>query len=102
MTRAEALRAHAVLARRMRRFDDAAASWRQLLAITGCAASMKREASEALAVHLEHRLRDFGTARGYAMQALHSDTSVARKQATLHRVARLDRKIESRSIGALF
>jgi hypothetical protein len=37
------------------------------------------------------------------MQSLYSDTSSARKQATLHRVARLDRKIDARSsIGALF
>jgi uncharacterized protein len=95
MTRAEALRAHAVLARRIRRFSDAAASWRRLLDVPGCPPSFAREASEALAVHLEHRLRDYQTARGYAMQSLYSDTSSARKQATLHRVARLDRKIDA-------
>jgi tetratricopeptide (TPR) repeat protein len=101
-TRAEALRAHAVLARRMRRFADAAASWRRLLDVPGCPASLAREASEALAVHLEHRLRDYQMARGYAMQSLYSDTSAARKQTTLHRVARLDRKINARSMAALF
>jgi uncharacterized protein len=95
LTRAESLRAHAVLARRMRRFADAAASWRRLLDLPGCPQSIAREASEALAVHLEHRLRDYQTARGYAMQSLYSDTSSARKQATLHRVARLDRKIDA-------
>ena len=57
---------------------------------------------EGLNLRLRPADLNFGTARGYAMQALHSHTSVARKQATLHRVARLDRKIESRSIGALF
>ena len=102
MTRAEALRAHAVLARRMRRFSDAAASWRRLLDLPGCPQSVAREASEALAVHLEHRLRDYQTARGYAMQSLFSDTSTARKQATLHRVARLDRKIDALPIAPLF
>jgi uncharacterized protein len=103
MTCAEALRAHAVLARRMRRFSDAAASWRRLLEMPECPPSFAREASEALAVHLEHRLRDYQTARGYAMQSLYSDTSAVRKQATLHRVARLDRKLDTRSsIGALF
>jgi len=103
MTRAEGLRAHALLARRMRRFADAAASWRRLLEMSECPSSFAREASEALAVHLEHRLRDYQTARGYAMQSLYSDTSAARKQATLHRVARLDRKIDVRSsIRALF
>jgi len=94
-TRAEALRAHAVLARRMRRFADAAASWRRLLDLPGCPRAFAREASEALAVHLEHRLRDYQMARGYAMQSLYSDASAARKQATLHRVARLDRKIDA-------
>jgi uncharacterized protein YprB with RNaseH-like and TPR domain len=101
MTRAETLRAHAVLARRMRRFSDAAASWRRLLEVPECPPSFAREASEALAVHLEHRLRDYQTARGYAMQSLYRDTSAARKQATLHRVARLDRKIDALPI-ALF
>jgi uncharacterized protein len=102
MTRAEALRAHAMLARRMRRFPDAAASWRRLLEVPRCPPSFAREASEALAVHLEHRLRDYQTARGYAMQSLYSDTSTARKQATLHRVARLDRKIDALPIAPLF
>jgi uncharacterized protein YprB with RNaseH-like and TPR domain len=102
ITHAEALRAHAVLARRMRRFSDAAASWRRLLDVPGCPPSFAREASEALAVHLEHRLRDYQTARGYAMQSLYSDTSAARKQATLHRVARLDRKIDALPIALLF
>jgi len=96
-TRGEALRAHAVLARRMRRFEDAASSWRRLLDLPGCSRTLAREASEALAVHLEHRLRDYQTARGYAVQTLRSDVSAARKQATLHRVARLDRKISFRT-----
>jgi len=92
-TRADALRAHAVLSRRMRRFDEAASLWRRLLELPECPPSMAREASEALAVHLEHRLRDFRSARGYAVQSLHSDLSVSRKEATLHRLARLDRKM---------
>ena len=93
ITRAEVLRAHAVLARRMRRFEDAASSWRLLLDMPECPAVLKREASEALAVHLEHRLRDYQSARGYAAQTLRGDVTDARKQATLHRLARLDRKI---------
>jgi hypothetical protein len=95
LTRAEALRAHAVLARRMRRFEDAAASWRRLLDVSGCPPSLSREASDALAVHLEHRLRDYQTARGYAMQSLYNEPSDSRKRATMHRLARLDRKIEN-------
>jgi uncharacterized protein len=102
LTRAEALRTHAVLARRMRRFAEAASSWRRLLEVPGCPSSLKREASEALAVHLEHRLRDYQSARGYAVQTLRSDLSASRKQATLHRLARLDRKIDARPMAALF
>ena len=101
-TRGEALRAHAVLARRMRRFDDAASSWRRLLDLPGCPRTMAREASEALAVHLEHRLRDYQSARGFAVQTLRGDLTVARKQATLHRLARLDRKIDAYPMAALF
>lgn len=92
-TRAEAFRAHATLARRMRRFEEAAASWRRLLDVPGCPGVLAREAAEALAVHLEHRLRDYQTAKGFAMRSLSGDVTPARKQATMHRVARLDRKI---------
>jgi uncharacterized protein len=102
MTRAESLRAHAVLARRMRRYTDAASSWRRLLDLTGCPPSLKRDASEALAVHLEHRLRDYQSARGYAMTSLDANASASRKQATLHRLARLDRKISGGATPALF
>jgi tetratricopeptide (TPR) repeat protein len=96
VTRADGLRAHAVLSRRMRRFEEAASLWRRLLEMPQCPAPMRREASEALAVHLEHRLRDYQSAKGYAMTSLDASTSVARKEATLHRVARLNRKLETR------
>jgi hypothetical protein len=91
-----------VLARRMRRYTDAASSWRRLLDLTGCPPSLKRDASEALAVHLEHRLRDYQSARGYAMTSLDANASASRKQATLHRLARLDRKISGGATPALF
>jgi len=96
VTRADALRAHAVLSRRMRRFEEAASLWRRLLDVPQCPAPTRREASEALAVHLEHRLRDYQSAKGYAMTSLDASTSIARKEATLHRVARLNRKLETR------
>ena len=101
-TRADALRAHAVLSRRMRRFEEAASLWRRLLEVPQCPASMRREASEALAVHLEHRLRDYQNAKGYAMQSLYSDASVTYKQAAIHRLARLDRKIDRAQTTRLF
>lgn len=102
VTRADALRAHAVLARRMRRFGEAAVSWRKLLDLRGCPSPYAREASEALAVHLEHRLRDYQMARGYAVRSLDSNTSAARKEATRHRLARLDRKIGMSASASLF
>jgi uncharacterized protein YprB with RNaseH-like and TPR domain len=95
--RAEALRAFAVLSRRMRRFEEAAAAWRRLLDLDVCPQPLVREASEALAVHLEHRLRDPLSARGFALRSLQVDNSAARRQATEYRLARLDRKLESQS-----
>ncbi|HLG57720.1 MAG TPA: ribonuclease H-like domain-containing protein [Vicinamibacterales bacterium] len=95
--RAEALRAFAVLSRRMRRFEEAAAAWRRLLDLDLCPQPLVREASEALAVHLEHRLRDPLSARGFALRSLQVDNSAARRQATAYRLARLDRKLGSQS-----
>jgi uncharacterized protein YprB with RNaseH-like and TPR domain len=95
--RAEALRAYAIVARRLRHYDDAAAAWRQVLGLPLCPRPIEREASEALAVHLEHRRRDPASARDFAMRLLHADESAPRRQAAEYRLARLDRKLESRS-----
>jgi uncharacterized protein YprB with RNaseH-like and TPR domain len=91
--RANALRAYAVLCRRARRHDEAAHAWRDLLELPACPVHMAREAREALAVHCEHRLRDFKAARWLALESLESGPSPARAQAIHHRVARLDRKL---------
>jgi uncharacterized protein YprB with RNaseH-like and TPR domain len=95
LVRAEALRAFAVLSRRMRRYEEAATAWRRLLDLDACPQPLVREASEALAVHLEHRLRDPLSARGFALRSLQVDNSAARRQATEYRLARLDRKLGS-------
>jgi uncharacterized protein len=93
--RADALRAYAHVARRMHDYDDAAAAWRRVLGLASCPRPIEREASEALAVHLEHRRRDLSSARGFAMRLLDVDDSLRRRQAAAYRLARLDRKLES-------
>jgi uncharacterized protein YprB with RNaseH-like and TPR domain len=93
--RAEALRAYAIVSRRLRQYDEAAAAWRQVLGLPVCPRPIEREASEALAVHLEHRRRDLISARDYAVRLLRGDDTVTRRQAAQYRLARLDRKLES-------
>lgn len=92
-TRAEALRGYAVLSRRARRFDEAASAWRGILDLRGCPENMKREASEALAVHHEHRVRDLRAAQSFALQSMALNASRTRREAVAHRLARLNRKL---------
>jgi hypothetical protein len=94
---AEALRAYAVVSRRLRQYEDAAAAWRRVLGLPVCSRLIAREASEALAVHLEHRRRDLISARDFAVRLLDVDEGVTRRQAAEYRLARLDRKLECRS-----
>jgi len=98
--RADALRAYAVISRRMRLYEEAAAAWRRLLDLPACPQALVREASEALAVHLEHRLRDPLSARGFAVRSLQVDSSTARRQATEYRLARLNRKLSHVESGS--
>jgi uncharacterized protein len=93
LLRAEALRAYARLSRRARRFDEAADAWTRALALRGCPPAIAREATEALAVHHEHRRRDPLSARSFALQSLQLPLSASRQDALRHRVARLDRKL---------
>jgi hypothetical protein len=92
-TRAEAMRAFALLARRQRRYDDAARAWRGALDLRRCPAGILREATEALAVHHEHRLRQPTVARAFALRALDCQGSVAGRRAAQHRLERLSRKL---------
>ena len=94
-SKAEALRARALLSRRGRRYDDAADAWRRLLGLRRCPPAMAREAAEALAVHHEHRARNLPEARRFAMQSLQFNVSVSRQQAVQHRLARIERKLEA-------
>jgi len=92
-TRADALRALAVACRRDRRHEQAADAWRRILDLRGCPPVIAREATEGLAVHHEHRLRDPQSARGFALQSLQLPASAARREALHHRLDRLNRKL---------
>jgi hypothetical protein len=102
--RADALKAAAVLLRRLRRYEQAAEAWQRLLDMEKCPSHLGREAAEALAIHHEHRLRNLLSARRLAVRSLHGETGHARRQATEHRLARLDRKLSEAGIDrpALF
>jgi len=93
--RAEALRAHATLCRRLRRYETAASSWRRILELRMCPVAIAREATEALAVHHEHRERDLNAAKTFALRSLQLQATAARHQAVQYRLARLDRKMGS-------
>ena len=92
---AEALRAYAVLSRRERRYEEAALAWRRLLELRSCPSPLVREATEALAIHHEHRVRDLRAARSFALQSLDYPGTTSRRDAVHHRLARLDRKIDA-------
>lgn len=105
--RAEALYRLAVRLRRARRFDDAAALWRELLDLTeprhrrrGLLGDLRKVAIEALAIHHEHRARDLAGARELALAFL--EESGGRTEEVRHRIARLDRKLARRSEAQLF
>lgn len=103
---AEAFYRLAVRLRRDRRFAEAADCWRRLLELkqgrTGRRSALlgplRQVAVEALAIHREHRERDYVGARELALQLLdETDTAPARVKpdTTRRRLARLDRKISS-------
>lgn len=96
LTQVEALRSAAVLCRRQRRFADAAAAWQRLLRLRRCPPHIVREATEALAIHHEHRMRDPHAARQFALQSLRLEATVSRRHAVHHRLARLERKLGGR------
>ena len=93
VTRAEALRAYAVLCRRERRYEEAAGAWLAVLTLRGCPELIAREATSALAVHHEHRVKDAAAARRFALQSLQLSRTISVREALHHRVARLNRKL---------
>ena len=66
---AEALRRLAWIRRRGRRVHEAADAWRELASLPRCAASLRREAREALAIHHEHRSKNLQAARQHALES---------------------------------
>ena len=67
-------------------------------------ASLKQFAVEALAIHEEHRARDFVAARELAMFSLEENCDAAgkRRDSMRHRLARLERKISRSREAGLF
>ena len=98
--RGEALRRLADVQRRAGRTDAAAASWQALLATRGVPLRLRREAREALAIHQEHRARDFESARALVLESLAEPIEGAARARSTHRLARLERKL-GRTPGAL-
>jgi tetratricopeptide (TPR) repeat protein len=97
MALADALRALALAERRARRHDEAARRWNDVLAVPGCPAQIVREATEALAVHHEHRARDLDAAREYALRSLGEGSRPAWTTAARYRLARIERKMGLRN-----
>jgi uncharacterized protein len=103
-TRAEALYRLGLHCRRERRFAEAAARWKELVALTDGPSrrrspelrALREFAIEALAIHHEHRARDLDTARELARFALDEDETSRRADGMRHRLARLDRKLAKR------
>ena len=93
--RAHALGRLASVYRRQRRYSDAADAWARLLTLPRVPDRLRREASVALAVHHEHRLRDPRQAQWFATHALEAEPHPARRRAVQHRLTRLRRKIDA-------
>ncbi len=87
----------AVLLRRQKRYDDAAAAWQSIVDLPArdrqhCAVLVRR-AVEALAIHHEHRARDLELARQFAGQL--SVSAIGREREDVaRRLRRIDRKLE--------
>jgi uncharacterized protein YprB with RNaseH-like and TPR domain len=94
----EALRRLAWMRRRARRVYDAADAWRELASLPRCAAALRREAKEALAIHYEHRSKDLQVARQHALDLL--SEAAANHVRVRHRLDRLERKL-ARSAASL-
>jgi uncharacterized protein len=88
---AEALRRLARIRRRDRRPHEAAEAWSELAVLPRCAAALRREAKEALAIHHEHRLKDLQAARQHALDLLSDGT--ANPTRVQHRLDRIERKL---------
>jgi hypothetical protein len=97
--RADALYALARRLRRARRYQEAAAVWRRLMAVNASRGILHSEAREALAVHYEHRDRDLDAAHEWASDAYEVEADSRRRDALAHRLERLKRKMAVHTKG---
>jgi uncharacterized protein YprB with RNaseH-like and TPR domain len=95
---AEACSRLAVLFRRQARYEEAAAAWQGVLACSAQASRpltvLERRATEALAIHHEHRARDLDRARRFA-EAFRAHAIGPMAWEADHRLNRLDRKLRN-------
>jgi uncharacterized protein YprB with RNaseH-like and TPR domain len=99
--RGEALYRLGLRFRREQQYQEAAAIWQDVVALTDAATARRmpgmRElrsfAVEALAIHHEHRVKDLDTARELARFALDEGEAFPRPEGMRHRLARLERKL---------
>jgi uncharacterized protein YprB with RNaseH-like and TPR domain len=91
--KAEALRWLAVRYRRARRYANAAEAWQRILDLDLDPSPLVGEASEALAIHHEHRSRDLQAARSFALRALEVGPDARSERELQHRLDRLARKM---------
>jgi hypothetical protein len=66
-----------------------------LLDVPLCPRNTAREALEALAIHHEHRVRDLGAARAFALGSLNAAGRTSSGERARHRLARLERKLSN-------
>jgi hypothetical protein len=94
--RAETLAGLARLLRSQRRYDEAAVCWTEITGARGLRVGLRLEATEALAVHFEHRRRDLERAHSYAESARHADMARpgARPGSGRTGAIRLDRRLD--------
>jgi uncharacterized protein YprB with RNaseH-like and TPR domain len=94
--RRQALAHRAVTLRRDGHHDEAAECWQRVLDLSdGASSSLGRRATEALAIHHEHRRKDASAARRYA-EALERHASGSYRREVERRMSRLDRKLQTR------
>jgi uncharacterized protein YprB with RNaseH-like and TPR domain len=96
--RPETLAGLARLLRSQRRYDEAAVCWTEVTACRGVRMGLRQEATEALAVHFEHRRRDLERAHGWAERArAGGDVTRTAADRLERRLDRLRRKLSGTS-----
>jgi uncharacterized protein YprB with RNaseH-like and TPR domain len=90
--RGDTLAGLARLLRSQRRYDEAATCWTEITGLRSVRGGLRLEATEALAVHFEHRRCDLERAQSYAERAKHAE--LARPDAGRTGAIRLDRRLD--------